>query len=186
MTRFRLIFSWLVSGAVVALPAMGAVHHAVTAAEVVAAINGIGMQIAPDQVTLLTEVVANSANPQLTVKSMQRWDDHRVMVRMECANRDECLPFFVGLRLSQEETARAVAAVPDRAAALQSRAANAPVVRAGSPAVLLLDGDHVHIRLSVICLQNGITGQTIRATSKDHTVVYTAEVVDGRLLKGRL
>jgi flagella basal body P-ring formation protein FlgA len=60
------------------------------------------------------------------------------------------------------------------------------VVKAGSPATLLLDGDHVHIRLSVICLQNGITGQTIRATSKDHTVVYTAEVVDGGVLKGRL
>jgi hypothetical protein len=42
------------------------------------------------------------------------------------------------------------------------------------------------VGLSVICLQNGITGQTIRATSKDHTVVYTAEVVDGGLLKGRL
>jgi hypothetical protein len=185
MTRFRLIFSWLVSGAAVALPVMGAVHHAVTTAEVVAAINGIGMEIAPDQVTLLTAVVANTESPRLTVKSIERWDDHRVMVRMECADREECLPFFVGLRLSRDETSRAVAALPDRSAGLQSRA-NVPVVKAGSPATLLLDGDHVHIRLSVICLQNGITGQTIRATSKDHTVVYTAEVVDGGVLKGRL
>lgn len=184
--RFRPIFSWMVSAAL-AVPALAApVHHAVTAAEIVAAMSNIGMQISADQVTLLTDTVANGENPQLSVKSMQRWDGHRVMVRLECANRDECLPFFVGVRLSQEDTQKAVALSADRAAALRSTTANQSMVRVGSPATLVLDGDHVHIRVAVICLQNGAPGQTIRATDKDHRVVYTAEVVDGGMLRGRL
>jgi hypothetical protein len=188
MTRFRAIFSWMVC-AVVAVSAMAApVHHAVTSVEIAAAMQSIGMQITSDQVTLLSDVVASTENPRLTVKSMQHWDDGRVMVRMECANREECLPFFVGLRLSQEDKLQTSALAADRPASLQSRAApaNSPTVKTGSPATLLLDGDHVHIRLAVICLQNGMAGQTIRATSKDHRVVYTAEVVDGGLLKGQL
>jgi hypothetical protein len=169
--------------AAAALPAAAApIRHAVTPAEVVAAMSNIGMQISPDQVTLLAEVVTSTGNPQLTVKSMQRWDDHRVMVRLECANREQCLPFFVGLRLSQEETSQAAALSALRTTTKTA----APAVRIGSPATLLLDGDHVHIRVAVICLQNGTTGQTIRATDKDHRVVYTAEVVDGGVLRARL
>ena len=46
--------------------------------------------------------------------------------------------------------------------------------------------DRVHIRLSVICLQNGAPGQMIRVTGKDRKLVFTAQVIDGNLLKGRL
>ena len=63
---------------------------------------------------------------------------------------------------------------------------NSFVVRAGSPAVLLLDSDHVHIRLSVICLENGSTGQKIRVESKDPRQTYVAEVIDGGILRGSL
>jgi len=59
-------------------------------------------------------------------------------------------------------------------------------VRSGSPATLMLDSDRVHIRLSVICLENGAPGQRIRVTGKDHRLVFTAQVIDGSLLKGRL
>jgi hypothetical protein len=50
----------------------------------------------------------------------------------------------------------------------------------------MLDSDRVHIRLSVICLESGVPGQTIRVTGKDRKLVYRAEVIDGSLLKGRL
>ncbi len=186
MKRSRSILTSMILAAL-ALPALAApVRHAVTAAEVVAAMGNIGMQVSADQVTLLTDVVVSSEDPQLAVKSMQRWDDHRVMVRLECANREECMPFFVGVRLSQLDAQKAVALSADRAAALRPGTAGAPAVRVGSPATLLLDGNHVHIRVSVICLQNGTPGQTIRATDRDHRVVYTAEVVDGGMLRGRL
>jgi flagella basal body P-ring formation protein FlgA len=50
----------------------------------------------------------------------------------------------------------------------------------------MLDSERVHIRLSVICLQNGAPGQMIRVTGKDRKLVFTAQVIDGGLLKGRL
>ena len=61
-----------------------------------------------------------------------------------------------------------------------------PVLRAGSTATLLLEGNHIHIRLSVICLDGGSPGQTIRVTDPDRREVYTAQVIDGVTLEGRL
>jgi hypothetical protein len=40
------------------------------------------------------------------------------------------------------------------------------VVRAGSRAILLLDGGHVHVRLNVVCLENGAAGQRIRVEAR--------------------
>jgi hypothetical protein len=60
------------------------------------------------------------------------------------------------------------------------------VIRNGSPAMLQLDGAHVHIRIPVICLESGAAGQTIRATDKDRRRTYAAQVVDNGLLQGRL
>ena len=60
------------------------------------------------------------------------------------------------------------------------------VIRSGSSATLLLDGGHVHIRIPVTCLENGSTGQTIRATDKDRRRVYKAQVVANGVLQGRL
>jgi flagella basal body P-ring formation protein FlgA len=50
----------------------------------------------------------------------------------------------------------------------------------------LLDGGHVHIRLSVVCLENGDPGQRIRVESKDPHQTFIAEVVDGGVLRGSL
>jgi flagella basal body P-ring formation protein FlgA len=60
------------------------------------------------------------------------------------------------------------------------------VVRAGSPAVLLIEGDHIHIQIQVVCLENGAPGQTIRASSKDHRQTYTAKVGEDAVLRGKL
>ena len=60
------------------------------------------------------------------------------------------------------------------------------VIRSGSSAILELEGPHIHIRIPVICLQNGAAGQTIRATDKDHRRIYAAQVTDIAILRGRL
>ena len=59
-------------------------------------------------------------------------------------------------------------------------------VRQGSTTALILDGAHVHIQLAVISLENGIPGQTIRATSLDRRQVFTAQVAGDGTLRGRL
>ena len=59
-------------------------------------------------------------------------------------------------------------------------------MRAGTQAVLLLEGDRVHIRITVVCIDNGTSGEKIRVRSIDNRQLYVAEVVDATLLKGSL
>jgi hypothetical protein len=189
MTSYKSI-SVLILSAAMALPVAAASGRtAITTAQIAAAISASGAAVSPEQVTLLAEVVATTGNPALKVESIERWGDHRMKVRLACASNEECLPFLVAVHWNDETTAQPLLASADRSAASASQAkagANAVVLRAGTPAILLLDGDHLHIRLLVTCLENGAAGQTIRVSSKDHLQTYTAEVVDGTLLRGRL
>jgi hypothetical protein len=184
--RYKPILSCVIAAAI-ALPALAAPgREAITPVEIAAAVNRFGIQIAPEQIVLLSNVVATSAHPQLRVESLQRWDSQRMMVRLSCANPGECVPFFVGLRLNQDAGPQSIAQINATATGIPEPSTQTPKVRAGKLATLMLDGDHVHIRLTVICLETGTTGQTIRATDKDRRVVYTAQVADEGLLKGHL
>jgi hypothetical protein len=173
------------------LPAFAATGRtAITTEQIATALNNSGMKISAQQVVLLADVVATTKAPELRVQSMERWGDRRMKARLDCASTQQCLPFFVAINLGKDD------AVPPPVIATTSRPMpvappakpdpSAYVVRAGSPAVLLLEGDHIHIRISVICLENGVPGQTIRVISKDHRQNYTALVADGTVLKGGL
>ncbi len=167
-------------------------HYPVTVDRVVAAMNNMGLEIAPGQVSLLSNPVASIPGPRLTVRSIERWNDARMMVRMECEDPQECVPFFVGVRTKTANTATAAVSVMDRPAppvtpsGSRSSSYTPPVLRAGATATLLLEGNHIHIRLSVICLDGGSPGQTIHVTDPDRREVYTAQIIDGVTLEGRL
>jgi hypothetical protein len=181
MTRNWLISALSLSVALASSAATPPGHVAITAAQVASAITGAGMSVSADQVSLLTDVVAASASPKLEVQSMEPWGDRRMRVRLSCANQEECLPFFVAIRFNQDSTA-------------QSASGSSParidpksfVVRAGAPAILLLEGTHVHIRIAVVCLEGGAPGQTIRVSSRDHRQTYMAKVVDETILRASL
>jgi hypothetical protein len=186
MKRFKAILSCMIVSAA-AYPAVAAQgQFAISTEQIAATVSRMGVQISPQQVTLLTDVVATKQFPLLKVRSIERWDDQRMMARMECRNQGECLPFFVGLRVNQGDAIQASGGSSQAYGTAPSLPSRAFVVRSGSPATLLLDSDRVHIRLSVICLQNGAPGQMIRVTGKDRKLVFTAQVIDGNLLKGRL
>jgi hypothetical protein len=99
------------------------------------------------------------------------------------------MPFFVAVRCAQQ-----LAAEPGTAAMNHSPAATAParidpksiLMHAGAPATLFLEGGRVHIRLAVVCLENGALGQTIKVSSKDHRQTYVGKVVDGEVLRASL
>jgi hypothetical protein len=182
MTRVRYI-SLVIGLAAVTFPAMAATARvAINPVQVAGAISNAGIKISPEQVTLLADVVANQADPTLVVESMERWGDNRMKVRMNCAN-SECLPFFVAVQWGQNEP---------RPAAFVNRgtvgaSASKPIVlHAGSTATLILDSDHVHIKLPVICLESGTVGQTIRVSSLDHRQTFTAQVGVSAALKGTI
>lgn len=189
MIMHRFISALLLSTAA-ALPAAAASgRDAITTEQVAAAMANAGMQVSSKQVDLLSDVVANTPSPVLKIRSMEPWGDRRMMVRLDCESNEECLPFFVAVRFNAVDDARAAVAnvVPTSSENLHTKSpAATPTLRAGAPVVLLLDGGRVHIRLTVVCLENGSIGQTIRVASKDHKQVYTAQVVDDSVVRARL
>ena len=178
----------LVAFVAMALPALAATAPvAITREQIASAIGAAGMRVSPDQVTLLSDVVAATGTPALKVESVEKWDGQRTRVRLDCAKHADCLPFVVLV------SGKGNAAVPQALQrAERSSNAGAPAtsssyaVRAGSNAELLLEGNHVHIRLAVICLENGTKGQTVRVASKDHKLTYKAEVIEDSMVRGSL
>ncbi|MGD0632431.1 MAG: hypothetical protein ABR987_24165 [Terracidiphilus sp.] len=189
MTKHRLISALIFSAAVASAAAPAPGHSAITPAQIAAAIGAAGMRISADQVALLSDVVATTASPRLKVESMEPWGDHRMRVRLDCEDSEQCLPFFVAVRLNQDDASPAAAADAERSSTETMRGRIDPksfVVRAGAPATLLLEGAHVHIRVAVVCLENGAPGQTIRVTSKDHRQTYMAKVIGEAVLRASL
>jgi hypothetical protein len=187
MTRSRFIPALILTAAMT-LPAGAASRRvSITAEQVAQAINGTGMKVSADQVVLLSDVVATSSAPRLKVESMQRWGDRQMKFRLDCVKAEECLPFFVAVRWSQAQPIPPVFADTSSTAMNPAESgSNSFIVRTGSTAVLLLEGDHIHIQLPVVCLENGAIGQTIRVASPDHRQNYRAEVGHDAVLRGKL
>jgi hypothetical protein len=188
MRHNRLLLLGIVVGVAVSGVSALAASYPISREQVAAAVNRLGMPVAPEQVTLLADVVATTSAPRLTVRSIEPWGNQRMTARIECESSDQCLPFFVSLNTGSGASAQPVA-VAQTYLTSQSPSGSSPrhfAVKSGTPATLLLDGDRVHIRLSVVCLESGAPGQTIRVTDREHKMVFHAQVVDGGLLKGRL
>lgn len=173
--------------AVTALPAIAAGTYPISAGQVAAEINRMGMPVRPGQITMLADVTSATQSPALKVQSIQPQDGGEVLVRLECERAGQCLPFFVRVRTSSNSAIVNNASGPAREAMpWGTPSAQSPLLRSGATATLLLEGDHVHITIPVISLQNGVPGQTIRVTSADRHRTYYAQVVNDTLVKGRL
>lgn len=171
--------------AAAALPALAApARYAITTERIAEAVSNGGVQVSPQQVTLLAGVVASVANPELKVQSIDRAGSQGVIARIACADSAQCLPFLVALRVKDDEIAVATTARPAVNVSLSRPTSFA--VKQGATTALFLDGAHVHISLSVICLENGAPGQTVRATSVDRHQVFTVQVASDGTLRGRL
>jgi hypothetical protein len=175
---------WIVLAAA-ALPALAAPgRYAITTERIAQAVSNNGVQVAPGQVSLFTGVVASVANPELKVQSIDRAGSQGVIARIACADSQQCLPFLVALHVKDDDAA--MAAVARTAPAASTFRPGVFAVRQGATTALFLDGMHVHISLSVICLENGAPGQTIRATTTDRHQVFTVQVASDGTLRGRL
>jgi hypothetical protein len=187
------IATMLALWAAAALPAAAQSNRfLITRGQVTAAIDGAGMHVSDGQVTLLSDVVSATGNPALKVESVEGWGDRKVMVRLECANPGECLPFIVAVRrggADQQQLAPSSELQPLSSSGksrLSEPTRSSDALRVGSTAVLLLDGTHVHIQLPVVCLENGSIGQSIRVATRDRRLTFTAEIVSDSTLRGQL
>jgi hypothetical protein len=161
-------------------------RFSITRDQVANAIDGAGMQVSAGQVTLLSNMVSTTGKPALKVESIERWGDRKMMVRLECANPGECLPFIVTVPLSGAAQGRLALSPRLQSVSLFANPREPDTIRAGSTAVLFLEGQHVHIQMSVVCLENGSIGQRIRVATRDRRLIFTAEIVSDTTLRGQL
>ena len=170
--------------ATAALPALaGMRHYPITPEQIASAIADDGIRVSGNEIALLADVVATVPQPALRLSSIHPAANHLLIARVECADAAQCLPFLVSLHV---DGVTASPAAKEAAPQPQPHRPVAPVVHAGSKAILLLDGPHVHIRLTVICLENGVLGQTVRAANPDRSQYYFVQVAGDQLLRGRL
>lgn len=159
------------------------------------------------QLSLSVPITTIAANPLLEIRDIAPVNAHEFRLRIACRDRSECLPFFAiatypeatGTSASHAKAdqqpvparslpaARAVAEVPVASTAIKAtNSSETPLLRSGSPATLDFDGERVHVRVEVICLESGATGDKIRVATRDHKQIYVAEIVAPRALKGTL
>ena len=141
MQRKWILAAWIAaSAACTSWAAAG--HYPITAVQVSAAIALAGEQVTPEQVMLLTGVVAATPAPQLHVQTVERTGGEQLMVRMECGTSEQCLPFIVNVHVSAESASRLAAMYPSGAEVGRAAPMPAPaqlVIRNGEQAVLHLD-----------------------------------------------
>jgi hypothetical protein len=173
--------------AAAALPAASQSNRfSITRDQVATAVNRAGMQVSAGQVTLLSNVVSTTGDPALKVESVEKWSDRKIMVRLECANLGECLPFIVAVRPSGAVPEQLTLSAQFKPASFSGKLRGSEAIRAGATAVLLLEGSHVHVQLSVVCLENGSIGQSIRVATRDRRLTFTAEILSDSTLRGQL
>jgi hypothetical protein len=176
--------------------------------QVVAALNLARLPLENAEVKLMAQNTATIEAPRLEVRAVEPWGDRDARVRLGCEAHEQCLPFYVAVHWVDATLAKAAlhgailttghsatpistnrgpSPVSSPAPAVTANAADAEIhIHAGSHATLLIEGERLHIKVPVICLENGVPGRTIRVTALDHKQTYRAEVVDSTLLKGTL
>ena len=177
-------------------------RFALRPAQVVLAMEGLKLPTHGVQVRLAAPVTSSSSDTKLEIKSVAVLSPREMRLRISCGDRSECLPFFALATYTEPiDTASFPMKFDDKAAGTEQSVpptklvvdftASAPVqftattlLRSGSPATLALDSDKVHVRIDVVCLESGAAGDKVRVTTRDHKLVYLAQIVTPKLLKG--
>jgi hypothetical protein len=165
-------------------------RFALTVGQVTSALAEKGISLGNMQVSMLANVVATRPDPLLDVLSVDALSDlgfgegrtSRSRVKMACHASGTCLPFYI--LVSEPKSMLNGVVFPSVAAGIKSyKPSLAPTMRPGTHATLLMDDNRAHIEVSVISLENGITGHKIRVASPDHKQFYVGEVIGPNLLR---
>lgn len=130
-------------------------------------------------ISLLANVVATEQNPVLDIQSMEPLGLHRSTLRLACHTPAACLPFYAIATLPAQSQSP-TAALIHHTTTLKPP----PTMRAGAHATLSLDNGSALVRMTVVSLERGSTGQTIRVATPDRKRIYRAEIVSADFLKG--
>jgi hypothetical protein len=150
-----------------------------------------GVEIGTGQVSLLSNIVATDENPALDVRSIAALDnrlageiDSRSAVKLVCHEPGACLPFYA-IVFWTTRPAKYAAAFPSASVAdIIKKPAVPNLMQAGVHATLVMKDDRANIEMSVISLESGPAGRTIRVQSSDRKRIYSAEIVSANVVKG--
>ena len=186
-----------------ALAGAGSVSFAIPLEAATRAVLAAHPDLAGDAIELPARIETRQPSPVLKAGPIERMAASAGLgnpvahVRLSC-QAGACLPFYVLVHLSpspiQEPAIPAVrlSSAPSRFAAVREqntppvRMAEAPTLRSGAHASMVIDSGLLHIRVAVTCLQSGSTGSTIRVAGLGRRKVYEAAIVDGTTVRGSL
>jgi len=165
----------------------------VTSDQVVAAMRDRQLPIEGLRVIMPTSITASLDHPSLEIESMTLLSPHTAQLKVSCREPGVCLAFYVSATWPAQSVAVTMPpglghTIVQAGEAKLERAAtrSEPTLRAGSQATLLFEGDRLHIRMRVVCLQGGATGDKVRVSTPDRKQTFTAEILGPTLLKGSL
>jgi hypothetical protein len=209
----RMIVGWLVGFAWVngrsAVPTP--LRYAISLEQVTSVVLLAHPEFAGDAIELAAPVLARESAPQLSAGSIEHGTvssgnvgsaPEPVRLQMHCASREICLPFYVVVHVTGREAAIAATpasasranhlaqspAVADetKAATIAGNADEHPLLKSGSSVELVIDSGKLHLRLPAICMQGGREGATIRVRCAPRGLVFKAEILDQRTVRGSL
>ncbi len=179
----------------------GSPSYTVTLESVTRAVVAAHPQLAGDAIELPEAIGARASAPVLLSGPVERAasgssTEAVAHIRMHC-QAEACLPFYVLVHLSGSQLSGSEAQEPGipssprfAAARAQNSAAaapvQAPVLRPGQRASMVIDSGLLHIRVPVTCLQSGAAGSMIRVAGPARRKVYEAAIVDGSTVRGTL
>jgi hypothetical protein len=168
--------------------------YPIATGSVVGAMGARGLTVEGVRVTLPAPVQATVENPVLDLVSVTPSGERSAQLLISCRTRSQCPSFYASAKWDGRPAVstldgpatnvRRIAQPVQRPAEIDSISAVA--VRAGTRSELEIDGERVHIRLPVICLQSGAAGDHIHVSTIDRKQTFEAEVVDSSLMKARL
>jgi hypothetical protein len=177
-----MVCAW-VALAAAQLPAEGvpAGVHPITSTMLVSTLAHEGVPSIEGDVSVPAGVVARAAAPNFVVLSIEHvaGASDRYWVKIGCRDAGDCIPFFASV----------VSATPltcgvRQVTGVQVAAARAPVMHAGDHARLVIRRERSVIEMSVVALESGSIGQSIRIATPDYKQVFHGEVVSATRLEG--
>jgi hypothetical protein len=177
----------LLLGTAVSLLADDTTRTPISREGILGALHSSGIGIAAGQMELLSEVTAAEANPLLRVVSVDVQNAESDKVLLHCERPNTCLPFYVLVHWGppKDDAPDQTGHAGDRLTQPGPRTEGL-LVRSGKFAMLVLDGNYIHMTFPVLCLQNGGRGQKVRVISKDTKRRYLARVVGPGLVTSLL
>ncbi|ADW70905.1 hypothetical protein [Granulicella tundricola] len=176
------------------------IRFPLTPDQIIAAMQVRQLPVEGVKVILSAPITAAVSAPVLEIQTIALVNNHTAQLKMSCRDHRECLPFYVNavwpetspnlvLPASVKQEGRSkqpnLLLSSGAPASDSSTRSSAPTtLRVGSAAMLMMDHDRVHVRLRVVCLDGGITGDKVRVTTPDRKQAYVAEIVTPTLLKG--